>query len=412
MDKPSQRLYKNLPDSPGVYIMKGARGKILYIGKAGNVKRRVSSYFLRPHDARIEKMVGEIKKIDFKKTESALEALILEAELIKKYKPPFNIREKDDKSFLYVEITDEEYPRVLLVRGKTKPEGRRFGPYTSASSVREALRIIRRIFPYSTHTAKERGGTKPCFNYQIHLCPGTCIGAVSKQDYKKTIRNIVLLFQGKGMALRRKLEREMRHAALKLRFEEAEKLKRQLFALRHIQDTALMSGSDSQLSKTKNQKLFRIEGYDVSNISGTSAVGAMAVFEGGKPNKNEYRKFRIRSFCEPNDVGMLREVLERRFSHREWPIPDMILVDGGKAQVNVAAAVLEDAALKIPIVGIAKGPKRNKNEFIGNVPVGVNREDLIRLRDEAHRFAIQYHKSLRDKKIGRNRTKIEAKSDR
>ena len=149
-------LYKNLPKSPGVYIMKNIKGEILYIGKAGNLRRRVSSYFLRIHDARIEKLVSDIRKIEYKKTDTALEALILEAALIKKHKPPFNIREKDGTSFLYVEITDETFPRVLLVRGKSSAGGLRFGPFTSAGSIREALRILRRIFPWSIHTTNQR----------------------------------------------------------------------------------------------------------------------------------------------------------------------------------------------------------------------------------------------------------------
>src|SRR3989344_1918439 len=177
----SKRLYKNLPQTPGVYLMKSASGRILYIGKAANLKRRVSSYFMRANDARIEKLVGEIKKIDYKKTDSALEALILESKLIKKYQPLFNVKEKDDKSFLYVEIAREEFPRILLVRGTDKSKRERFGPFTSASNIREALKILRRIFPWSTHEAeqiakrKSQGAHRPCFDYEIGLCPGTCI---------------------------------------------------------------------------------------------------------------------------------------------------------------------------------------------------------------------------------------------
>jgi len=416
----TQKLYKRLPETPGVYLMKGTsrtrasgtvrgtHGRVLYIGKAANLRRRVSSYFTRPHDSRIEKMVNEVRRIDYKKTDTALEALILEAALIKKYKPPYNIREKDDKSFLYVEITDEAFPRVLLVRGKTlrQAQGKRYGPFTSASSIREALRIIRRIFPFSIHPPHKQvmwGASSPkksraCFDYEIGLCPGTCVGAISKKDYLKNIRNIKLLFEGKKKTILKNLDKEMYTASKKLEFEKAVKLRKQIFALQHIQDVALIGDFESQMSNVKGQMLRRVEGYDVSNISGTSAVGAMVVFANGRPDKNEYRKFKIRTIMKSDDVGMLREILRRRFGNN-WSLPHLILIDGGKHQVNAAKSVLSECGLKIPVVGIAKGPKRKKNEFIGQVPRGVDKNVLIRVRDEAHRFAVQYHRKVRGDKL-------------
>ncbi|MBI2013874.1 MAG: GIY-YIG nuclease family protein [Candidatus Colwellbacteria bacterium] len=396
------KLYKNLPDTPGVYLMKSPRDKILYVGKAGNLRRRVSSYFLRPHDSRIEKLVSEIKKIDYKKTDSALEALILEAELIKKYQPPYNIKEKDDKSFLYVEITLEKFPRVLLVRGKTLKTI--YGPFTSASQIREALRIIRKIFPFSVHpekgvglprTLSDRKQVRGCFDYQIGLCPGTCIGGINRADYLKNIRNIKLLFQGKKARIIKNLEREMKAAARAQEFEIAAKLRGKIFALKHIQDTALIS--DSTLPTTHYKLQTRIEGYDISNISGDYAVGSMVVFLGDKPARNQYKKFKIKTIHQSDDVGMIKEVLRRRMSHREWGTPDIILIDGGKGQVNGAKAILEEFGIKIPVIGIAKGAKRKKNEFISVVPTSVDKKTLIRVRDEAHRFAVGYHKALRSR---------------
>lgn len=386
--------YSRLPESPGVYIMKDGHSRILYIGKAGSLKRRVSSYFLRPHDHKTQKLVSEIKSIDYKKTDTALEALILEAKLIKKYEPPYNVREKDDKSFLFVEITEDKFPRVLLVRGKTEAKGERFGPFTSASSIRQALRILRKIFPFNIHPA-DRIGKFPrgCFDYEIGLCPGTCINAISRSDYLKNIRHIKLFFRGKKEKLLKTLKSEMRSASKKLEFEKAEKLRRQIFALQHIQDIAFIT-EPAHLEMP--QLSIRMEGYDISNISGTSAVGAMVVFMGGRPAKNEYRRFKVRTVAQSDDVGMLREVLARRFNN-SWPLPDLILVDGGKPQVNVTYAVLDDFGLRIPVVGIAKGPKRKKNEFIGRIPFSASKKDLIRLRNEAHRFAISYHKKLRTK---------------
>ncbi len=367
------------------------------------MKRRVSSYFLGSHDWKTEKLVSEITKIDFKKTDTAIEALILEAELIKKFSPPYNVREKDDKSFLFVEITKDKFPRVLLVRGKDFRDKRKrpalsraegFGPFTSASSLKEALKIIRRIFPFSIHEPERVGKfSKPCFDYEIGLCPGACIGATDRNSYLKNISNIKLLFQGKKGKILENLTKEMKRASGKLEFERAELLKRQIFGLRHIQDIALITESGVAGEGPTPR---RIEGYDISNISGTNAVGSMVVFSGTKPNKNEYRKFKIKTVREINDVGMMQEVLKRRFGN-SWPLPDLILVDGGSGQVNVARRVLSEFGLKLPVVGIAKGPKRKANRFVGSLPAWVLKKTLIQVRDEAHRFALSYHKSLRQR---------------
>ncbi|MCR4260753.1 MAG: GIY-YIG nuclease family protein [Candidatus Colwellbacteria bacterium] len=390
------KLIENVPETPGVYLFKGEGGKLLYVGKAGNLKRRVSSYFSKSHSDKTEKLVNEVKHIDYVKTPTAIEALILEAELIKKFEPPYNFKEKDNKSFLYIEITHEEYPRVLLVRGREKSGGERFGPFTSASDVRSALGILRKIFPYSTHDGERVGSyKKPCFNAQIGLCPGTCTGVIGKREYKRNIRNLRLFLQGKRDRLIRGLEKDMQVAARTLHFEEAGRLKRQLFSLEHIQDVALISKNDIDTGLGAG---VRVEGYDISNISGTSSVGSMVVSVDGRLAKDEYRKFKIRTIHQSDDVGMLEEVLTRRFAHTSgWPLPALVLVDGGRGQVNVARSVIEEAGLKIPVVGIAKGPTRKKNEFVGKIPQGIGEETLIQLRDEAHRFAVKYHKEVRSK---------------
>ena len=408
------KTYRSLPDTPGVYLMKDADGTIMYVGKAGNLRRRVGSYFERPHDVRIQTLVSKINSIDIRHTDTALEALILEAELIKTLTPPFNVREKDDKSFLFIDILKEKFPRVLLVRGKntlasSTGTGRQFGPFTSASSVREAMRILRRIFPWSTHDPEEVGTFKrPCFNYELGLCPGTCIGAITQEDYGKNIDRLKLFLEGKKQAVLKSLEKDMKEQSKKQEFEKADKLRRQIFALQHIRDIALIADNETLvMGKSLLKPDYRIEGYDISNISGTSAVGSMVVFENGEANKNEYRKFKIKSIFQPNDVGMLKEVLERRFAHGNaeegskdrWRMPDLILVDGGLAQVNMARRVLLQAQLKIPILGIAKGPRRDRNDIIGLIPKGVHKETLVKVRDEAHRFAIGYHRIVRARRI-------------
>ncbi|MDO8469532.1 MAG: UvrB/UvrC motif-containing protein [bacterium] len=431
-------LYKNLPDTPGVYLMYGAKRELLYIGKASVLKRRVSSYFLRPHDSRIESLISRIRRIGTKETGTALEALILESLLIKKHQPPFNIREKDDRSFLFVEITKDAFPRVLIVRGRAAAKsarGKLFGPFTTAGSLREALRILRRVFPYNLHSPEElerlaalpakAGRRRACFDAQIGLCPGTCVGRADRVAYRKAIRNLALVLGGKTQAVLKSLEREMNGAAKRLEFEEAARIRRQVYALRHVRDVALI-GEDEFLSgkrslpyepvRIEGPALLvpsgvegnRIEGYDISNISGTSAVGSMVVFLDGEPDKREYRKFRIRTIEQSDsarpdgagrsggDTGMLREVLLRRFGH-DWELPTLIMVDGGVGQVHTAERVVAEAGLTIPVVGIAKGPERKRNDVIGKIPKGIDERTLIRVRDEAHRFAVAYHRMLRSK---------------
>jgi len=386
--------YKNLPESPGVYLMKDKSRRVIYVGKALNLRRRVSSYFLKAHDARISKMVSEIKTIDFLETANALEALVLEARLVKQKSPPYNIKEKDDKSFLYIEITDENFPRVLLVRGKSKVVGERFGPFTSASSARAAMKILRRIFPWHTHEAKKIGTfKKPCFDYEIGLCPGTCVSRITRGNYMKNIRSLKMFLTGKTEKLLISLKKEMMQAARKLNFEEAEMVKKKIFALTHVQDSSLLGEADPVFSTQE-----RIESYDISNISGDSAVGAMAVFVNGVPDKNEYRKFKIRSLTTPNDVGMIKEIISRRFKN-SWPLPSLILVDGGLHQVNAAKNALAERGLQIPVIGMIKGEDRKRTDLTGDYIQGIDKKILESARDEAHRFAISYHKALRNKKL-------------
>lgn len=428
MSQNHEKFYKNLPVTPGVYVMKNARGAVMYVGKAVNLKRRVASYFLRPQNDRIEALVWEISKIDYVATDSGLEALILEAKLIKRWEPKYNIREKDGKSFLYVEFGRGAYPSVRMVRGTHEVRGTRFGPFVSASSLRSALGIIRRIFPWSDHPVPEFTApsaqnkkrtryiagpdkpfsavqSKPCFNYQIGLCPGTCIGAVTRAEYAANIRNLKLFFRGEKKRIMQSLEREMHAAAKATNFEHAERLKRQIFALQHIQDVATVKEDDigiiegpALLARRSFAKAgSRVEGYDISNISGTSAVGAMVVFTDGRPEKAEYRLFNIRTVTGSDDVGMMREVLERRLENKKWPLPDLILVDGGEGHVNMANAVLLSRKLDIPVVGLAKGADRKNNRFVGDIPPKISEKTLISVRDEAHRFSRSAHIRRRGK---------------
>jgi excinuclease ABC subunit C len=402
-----------LPDTPGVYLMKDAKGKIIYVGKATSLKRRVSSYFTRPRDERISQMVSEIRSIDYIQKPTAIEALILEANLIKYYFPPYNVKDKDNKSFLYLVITKEDFPRPLLIRGTElgddapKKYKAVFGPYTSPRSLRAALDLIRKAIPWSTCTP---GQKRPCFYVHLKQCPGVCVGEISKKDYGKIIRDLIKFFEGKKDVILKDYKKQMKAASKAKRFEEAGELRDRIYFFEHIQDIAILKREDDHVDHIREGEapvnIFgRIEGYDISNISGTSTVSSMVVFEDGAPAKQEYRKFRIRTVQGSNDVAAMRETLVRRFRN-SWRHPDLILIDGGWPQVNAAKQVVQHFELGIPVVGLAKGPDRDKDELIcdeKNLDIcrlcEKHKDILVAVRDEAHRFAISYHRKVRSRKM-------------
>ena len=412
---------KKLPDLPGVYLFK--RGKeILYIGKATSLKDRVRSYFssdlINTRGQFIVDMAGRAEKIDYFKTDSVLEALILEANLIKKYQPKYNTKEKDDKSYNYVVMTKEDFPRVLLVRGRELEKSNsqsgglnvkyKFGPYPNGSAIKEGLKIIRKIFayrdkcaPYESNVVQKGAKAKTCFNRQIGLCPGVCSGEISKREYGEIIRNIKFFLEGKKMALIKKLEQEMKKYAQKREFEKAGKIKKTLFALNHIQDVALIGKTQVETvgGFSRDEKVFRMEAFDVAHISGENMVGAMAVSENGEPKKSEYRKFKVRSIKTPNDTATLKEILERRFKHPEWARPDILIYDGGIAQRNAMEEVLKNILgdyHKIKIVGVVKDEKHRPARIIGNEEViHKYKKAILLINSEAHRFAIGFHRKLR-----------------
>ncbi|MFA5792180.1 MAG: GIY-YIG nuclease family protein, partial [Candidatus Paceibacterota bacterium] len=417
-----------LPDSPGVYFFRKGN-KILYIGKATSLKDRVKSYFandlIATRGPLLVDMVFNADKIAFEQTDSVLEALILEAELIKKYQPKYNTKEKDNKSFNYIVLTKEKFPRVLIERGRNLEMiedkefkiQNKFGPFTNNTQLKEAVKIIRKIFPFRdrcltfialdthstirTRSRSYRAMGKPCFNYQIGLCPGVCVGLITEKEYSKIIKNIKLFFEGKKKQIIKKLEKEMLAFAKAREFEKADKIKRTIFALNHIQDVALIK-NESLSGKRLNfdeEKDLRIEAYDVAHISGEANVGVMVVLENGEPAKNEYRKFKIKE-SKQNDVAGLKEILKRRLTHGEWSFPQIIVVDGGKAQIRIAREVLKKFDLDIHVVSVLKNEFHKPKAVLGEKIISSKYSDQILLANsEAHRFAIKYHRSLRDKVI-------------
>lgn len=400
------------------------KGKeILYIGKATSLKNRVRSYLsadlVNTRGQFIVDMVGKAEKVDYLKTDSVLEAIILEANLIKKHQPKYNIKEKDDRSYNFVVITKEDFPRVLLVRGKEiqNKDGLagglkikyKFGPYPNGSAIKEGLKIIRKIFPfrdkclpYESLSAEKAARVRPCFNRQIGLCPGVCTGEISKKEYRETVHNIKYFLGGMKKTIVKKLEREMKERAKNLEFEKADKVKRTLFALNHIQDVALIKKSEEEIVNriSAEPTILRMEAYDIAHISGMNMVGAMAVSENGKLKKFDYRKFKIRRIDSSNDTAALREILERRLKHTEWSLPNIIIYDGGIAQRNAVEEVLKNNLEnnhKIKIIGVVKDEKHKPSRILGEEEIiKKHKKEILLLNSEAHRFAINFHRRLRN----------------
>ncbi len=412
---------KTLPRSPGVYFFKNSKGEVLYIGKGNNLKNRVSSYFKDElsRGPGIEQMLLKATEVEERVCDSEIEALLLEAKLIKEYQPKYNARLKDDKSFNVIRISrEEEYPRLLLVRQKNlayekekHKKSRFFGPYTSAGQLRQALKILRRIFPFCNLTPNEKKRAlklnRPCLYYSLNLCPGVCVNKVPVLEYRQIIKGLIDFLEGRKIKVIKETKKEMKAAAQKKEFEKAAKLRDRLFALEHLtQFSRLRFFEGILIGVEKSTKVpHRVEAYDVSNIFGQYTVGALVTFLHGQKDGDSYRKFKINPPAGGaaggegiNDAAALAEVLRRRLAHLEWPYPDLIMVDGGKAQLNAAQKVLFNKGLKIPLLAVAKGPSRKKAEQFWHGPKILKDEKKIRqIMAEAHRFAIRYYRLLHRK---------------
>lgn len=412
----------NILTAPGCYQFYDKRGQIIYIGKAANLKNRVWSYWQKGAELTLAKraMLKQIAKIKWLETESEIEALLLEANLIKKYQPPYNITLRDDKRFAYIKISSaDEIPGVFLTRTIDKA-GRYFGPFTSASAARETIRVLRKIFPYCNARKTQK---RACFYYQIDRCLGVCAGKIGRREYiKKVIKPLELFLQGKKKKIIKNYELQITNLEKNnINGANDERLNKLKFELKNMKPILANARVLSIHEKYANDvvelaKILslpkipeRIEGYDIANIFGREAVGSMVVFSHGEPDKNQYRKFKIKiGQGQANDIRMLKEVLARRFNN-QWPLPDLIVVDGGKAQINAASQVLKKYRIEIAAVAIAKGgglrsaAAPDKLFFPGQakaleLPLASPALHLIkRVRDEAHRFALGYHRQLRSK---------------
>jgi excinuclease ABC subunit C len=423
------RLSKN----SGVYVFKKDR-KFLYIGKASNLRERVKNHFSQLA-YRDSLFVNQVDKVGFIKTDSEIEALILEANLIKKYQPKYNVIWRDDKNYFYVGITKEDFPQVFITH-QPKPQTTNYklqteyvGPFVDGKALKETLKALRKVFPYRTCNPPAGGIPKhPCLWYHLDRCPAPCLIKPEISGFKEKIRNesqrntknLTGILQGKRNQVLKKLKREMKKASNLEDYEKAAKIRNQIAALEKVLahakifepqpfqkiDWPQIQKTLQQILKT-NKVISRIEAYDISNIQGEAATGSLVTFVRGLPDKNFYRKFKIKIVGKPNDIAMIKEVLKRRLKHLEWGLPDLILIDGGKAQLNAVVKSKANPpsgrpkAKKIKVLAIAK----KKNElFLESQKKPILLKTLPReifnlileLRDEAHRFAISYHRKLRE----------------
>lgn len=433
-----------LPHHPGVYLFKNDRGKVIYVGKAIDLRNRVGSYFQQSSRLlpRTKLMVAKIADLETIRVESELEALILEANLIKKFRPYYNVRLKDDKDYLYIKFTKEDFPTVQLARVReVKGAKKYFGPFPDARAARTTYKLLRKLFPF--RTCKPNQG-KPCFYYHLGMCLGVCIGAVDRPTYAKMIRQMISFLEGKKELVLRELTQEMNEAASKLEFEQAQLLKRQIESINYVTQQSrlidhyisnpnLISDLREEALRDLAEKLHlsgrhltRIEAYDNSNLQGTEATSSMAVMSMGEPDKSQYRKFKIKSVKGQDDYLYMTEVLTRRFKRLAKDpkqrfnlrdrklmdvnadesfeaVPDLIVIDGGRGQLSAASQVLAELNLPIPVIGLAK--RLEEIYFPGQPqPLRLPKSSpalklLMQLRDEAHRFALGYHRKLRSQAL-------------
>lgn len=432
---------KELPKTPGVYFHKNSKGEIIYVGKAAVLRNRVRQYFQksRGRDPKTEALVAEIVDLDWMEVESELEALFLEAEMVRRYMPRYNILLRDDKSMVYIRIDyDSDYPTVSTTRRPLDDGARYFGPYLSTLGVRQALKLLRKIFPYAT---KKIGGQKRAtLYYHIGLDPGLEEGKTTLEDYRANLRKLMAVIEGKRKSVEKEVERDMKQAAREKRFEQAARLRNQLHSLQNLSKQVVFSDKEfldiskdhalGELVDLLNLEKFpqRIEGYDISHMQGTDVVASMVVFTNGVSNKGEYRKFKTKK-DHNNDFYNMHETIKRRLSEKNiklWGKPSLVLIDGGKGQLDAAIKARDEmGCASLPFVGLAKreeqivihntssnvtlqpemlhklgGFSTPTTDFtLVNLPVTTNAVKLLqRIRDESHRFAVSYHSVLKAKR--------------
>lgn len=426
-------ILPHLPHRPGVYLMRDNASRIIYIGKARDLKKRVSSYFSKKdHDGKTQALVGEIRHIDYVPTASEREALVLERRLIQRHKPIFNIMWKDDKSYPYLVLTyGEDFPRVYLTRKKTKIKGAiYFGPYPSVRSVRKLLRWIwrRKLIPlrpckfdFDEKNLPDYKKVKSCLYLHTEECPAPCVGKISSLKYKKIAKRAKWLFEGKVEKLIKQWETQMRSHSRRKEYEKAAVARDLINTVHHMQEPVTFREMDEKMLQGRIQgsravqdlrialKLSkspeRIECFDISHIQGSNIVASMVSFYAGRPDKTQYRRYVIKSVEGVDDFKSMAEVVGRRYRrlrNEKAVLPDLVLIDGGKGQLSAAMKALKNEDMDhIPVAALAKA---EEEIFLPNQPKSIKLPLdsaalllLRHIRDEAHRFAINFHRLRRGK---------------
>lgn len=386
------------PKTPGVYFFKKGRS-FIYIGKAINLRERTKQH---------PEILSLAEKVGYIETGSEIEALILEAKLIKKYQPKYNTAWRDDKKYFYVVATKENFPKVLITHQPKAHSGRVVGPFVDGGALKETLKTLRRVFP---HRTCNKLYSKPCLWYQLLRCPAPCLVKEEipgfkekmKKECQRNVKNLMATLANGKSSILKTLRSEMAGFAKKQQFEQAAETRNQIESLEKVFAHAAVLTMNN-IKETESQSLGRAEAYDIANIQGKEATGSMITFIDGKPAKDFYRRFKIKTLSEPNDVAMLKEVLFRRFNHKEWPFPEIILIDGGKAQLNAALSITRARKLKIKVMALAK---KNNELFVEGQKKPVLLKTMpqeaanliLYMRDEAHRFAQKYHHLLRKREL-------------
>ncbi len=398
-----ENLKKNLPDTPGVYYF-WQKNDRLYIGKATSIKDRVCSYFkpevVLDRGPKIAKMVELADRITFEQTDSVLEAVILEAKLIKKYQPYYNTIQKDDKSFWFVAFTNEQFPRVYSIRERELEQqsltGIKFqalyGPFVSGLLLREALQILRRIFPFRDKKSSLKFHER--FYRELGLVPDVSDSA-KEHAYNRTIGYLKMFFDGKKSALIKKIEKDMHMLARAQKFEEAKKLRDMIFALQHIRDVSLIRNENEG-----RETPLRVDALDVAHTAGTYTYGVSVTVEAGLPIKDFYRQFRMRVEHQGDDYAALQELMHRRLKHSEWGIPDVLVIDGGILHKKVAEHCMGkfEAWQNVHIVAVTKDERHKPVKILGDAKLITKyKQDILKANAEAHRFAITTHRKRRDR---------------
>lgn len=419
---------RELPDQPGVYIMKDAAQNEIYVGKAKSLRRRVSSYFQkRDHTPKEVALIENIADFEYVVTDSEIEAFLLESRLIKDLQPKYNFMLKNNELYPYIEVTmGEDFPRVFTTRQKSNPDSRYFGPYVSAGDLRATLGALQRIFGFRTCKREIRADDgkrrfqRACLNYHIGRCSGVCADKTPKEDYRRRIVSLCRFLSGQKKDLIADLEKEMETEAAAYRFENAARLRDLVGALQHIHESADLDESLSPLAPSLDpQKSLlalqealhldwtprRIEGIDIANLQGQETVGSLVYFLDGSPWKDGYRRFRIKTVEGQDDFACVQEVVRRRYGKlrdQGEELPDIVLIDGGKGQLHAAEDAFREIGVTVPVLMSLAKAEEIPYRAGQSDPVPMTRRNaglklLMHIRDEAHRFAQHYHHILRRK---------------